>query len=332
MNMELSQKAKSFWSRPEGKTGMLFLAGIFGGIVYAWGTIVPFLVSMMQNTLHLMLLGGAVAALITIAMSPKTHMLLRMLMRWVTGVFITIDPIGILKDRLQQMRKRREDMEEQVQNVRGAVGTLKKTMEDNRRNSDRLRREAQEAQRQSIETQDPESRLRKASLAKVSANEAVRLEKANERYMDLLLRLEKIYKMLTTLGVSIDTYIQDTQNEVRQQEIQHKTIGAAHKAFSSAMRVLKGNVTEEDLYNTTMEYLADEAGRKLGEMEDMQRLAQTFMDKIDVQNGALDAEALKMFESYETKLLNPAASPAQVPAAKSTVSVPTGSYGGFFKK
>jgi hypothetical protein len=284
----------------------------------------------------MLVLAGAVGTLLYLPFSPRVRLLFRLVSRALTGFVISVDPIGILKDRLSQMTKRREEMEEQVRSVRGAVGTLKQAINDNGRTSATLKSKAHEAKNLSIAAEDPERKLRMAAQVKINTNEAARLDKANERYADLLIRLEKIYKMLTTLGVSIDTYIQDMHNEVRQQEIQHKTIGAAHKAFSSAMRVLKGNATEEDIYNTTLEFLADEAGRKLGEMEDMQRLAQTFMDKIDVENASLTDADLKMLDSYETKLLTPGAVTAQIPAAKTTVNVQsTGNskgYNGYFMK
>ena len=74
-----------------------------------------------------------------------------------------------------------------------------------------------------------------------------------------------------------------------------------------------------------MEKLAEEAGRKLGEMEDFQRLAQNFMDTIDLENGAVETEALQKLDSYEQKLLTscdsdtafllPGATAAPVPVA-----------------
>ena len=77
-----------------------------------------------------------------------------------------------------------------------------------------------------------------------------------------------------------------------------------------------------------MEHLAEEAGRKLGEMEDFQRLAQNFMDTIDLENGAVETDALEKLDAYEQKLLTSGATdtafllpgataaPVPVPAAE----------------
>ena len=54
----LGQDLKSFWSRPEGKTGMIFIGLAAAAVVYGWGTIVPFIVSMLADTLHMIYLAA----------------------------------------------------------------------------------------------------------------------------------------------------------------------------------------------------------------------------------------------------------------------------------
>ena len=102
----LGDQLKSFWSRPEGKTGMVFIVVAAGALVYGWGMIVPFIVSMLADTLHMVYLGAILAAALFVAFSSRTHLVFRLLMRAITGLIINIDPIGILKDHLSQMRKR----------------------------------------------------------------------------------------------------------------------------------------------------------------------------------------------------------------------------------
>jgi hypothetical protein len=113
------------------------------------------------------------------------------------------------------------------------------------------------------------------------------------------------------------------------------------------LAVIKGNGDERELYNATMEHLAEEAGRKLGEMEDFQRLAQNFMDTIDLENGAVETEALQKLDAYEQKLLTsgdsdtafllPGATAAPVPVPvktsgdASTATRSASDYGDMFK-
>jgi hypothetical protein len=321
----LAQNLKSFWSRPEGKTGMIFLGLGAGALVYGWGKIVPFIVSMLADTLHMLGLAAILAAVLFILFSSRTHLVFRLLMRAITSMIINIDPIGILKDHLSQMRKRREVMSQQISNVSGQIQYLKNTIDKNNAMASENMRLAAHAKKIATSTADQNEQLRMALQMKAKANQAGRLQKSNLSYQQLLNKLQNIYELLSKWAVHIDFYIEDTENEVKQAEIEYKTINAAYRAYRTALAVIKGTGDEKELYNQTMEKLAEEAGRKLGEMEDFQRLAQNFMDTIDLENGAVETEALEKLDAYEQKLLTNGASdtPFLLPGATaSPVPVP----------
>lgn len=321
----LGQDLKSFWSRPEGKTGMIFIVLAAAALVYGWGMVVPFIVSMLADTLHMIYLAAILAAVLFVIFSSRTHLLFRLLMRWITGLIIDIDPIGILKDHLSQMRKRRDLMSQQISNVSGQIQYLKNIIDKNQALANENMRLAAHAKKIATSTADQNEQLRMALQMKAKANQAGRLQKSNLSYQQLLNKLQNIYDLLAKWAVHIDFYIEDTDNEVRQAEIEYKTINTAYRAYRTALSVIKGNGDEKELYNQTMEKLAEEAGRKLGEMEDFQRLAQNFMDTIDLENGAVETDALEKLDAYEQKLLTsgatdmpfllPGATAAPVPVA-----------------
>jgi predicted nucleic acid-binding Zn-ribbon protein len=343
----LGQDIKSFWSRPEGKTGMIFIVLAAAALVYGWGMIVPFIVSMLADTLHMIYLAAILAAILFVIFSSRTHLLFRLLMRAITGLIINIDPIGILKDRLSQMRKRRDVMSQQISNVSGQIQYLKNVIDKNQALANENMRLAAHAKKIATSTADQNEQLRMALQMKAKANQAGRLQKSNLSYQQLLNKLQNIYELLSKWAVHIDFYIEDTDNEVKQAEIEYKTINTAYRAYRTALAVIKGTGDEKELYNQTMEKLAEEAGRKLGEMEDFQRLAQNFMDTIDLENGVVETEALEKLDAYEQKLLTSGATetpfllpgatsaPAPVPARKSgdapTPAKTASDYGDMFK-
>jgi predicted nucleic acid-binding Zn-ribbon protein len=325
----LSDQVKSFWSRPEGKTGMIFIVLLAAALVYGWGMIVPFIVSMLVDTLHMIGLAAILAAVLFLLFSSRVHLLFRLLMRAITGLIINIDPIGILKDHLSQMRKRRDVMSQQISNVSGQIQYLKNVIDKNAAMANENMRLAAHAKKIATSTADQNEQLRMALQMKAKANQAGRLQKSNLSYQQLLTKLQNIYDLLSKWAVHIDFYIEDTDNEVKQAEIEYKTINTAFRAYRTAMAVIKGSGDEKELYNQTMEKLAEEAGRKLGEMEDFQRLAQNFMDTIDLENGAVETEALEKLDAYEQKLLSSGGSdtPFLLPGA-TAAPVPVGAKKG----
>lgn len=332
MNMaDLTESTKSFWSRPEGKTGIIALLGLGALAVWGWSAIVGFILSMLVNTFLTIVLAVGVIVLLLVAISPRTHMIFRLLARAITGLIINIDPIGILQDRLNTIKKRRAKMSEQISQVSGQVRLLKDTIAKNKAEADKSMGEAAYAHDKATSATDEISKLSMASQVKIKANRAGRLQKANVSYQQLLTKLQSLYDLLQKWSIHLDTYIADTEDEVKQKKIEYKTINTAYSAFKGAMKAFKGSVTEEDIYDTTMEHLAENASLKLGEIEDFQRITANFMDNLDVENGAVTEKAMKELEAYQQRLLLPESQAflRTTPSSKDTIE---GNYVELFKK
>src|ERR1700730_34282 len=135
------QGLKNFWQRPEGTVGKGVL--VLGGIAAAYGfvQILPFLIAAATDTLHLaILLGaatdplhlailiGAILVLIFIVTDKRVltlgKLIFQSIMRFLTGLFIELDPIGILKNYIGEMKKNLGIMDEQLGNLNGSIRTL----------------------------------------------------------------------------------------------------------------------------------------------------------------------------------------------------------------
>ncbi|MCB0582345.1 MAG: hypothetical protein KDD10_23910, partial [Phaeodactylibacter sp.] len=64
-------KPKSFWQRPEGATGMIFLAGIVLGAGYLIATNIGWIIGLVSNTIYLAVLLIVLAALLYMVLDPK---------------------------------------------------------------------------------------------------------------------------------------------------------------------------------------------------------------------------------------------------------------------
>lgn len=96
-----NMKPKSFWSRPEGIAGLVFLMTIVGGVGFLIFSNIAFLLALAQNVFYLTLMIIAIGALVYMVADPRMRTLVwymyKSLMRTITGAFVTIDPVGILK-------------------------------------------------------------------------------------------------------------------------------------------------------------------------------------------------------------------------------------------
>src|SRR5690625_5199661 len=120
---------KSFWKRPEGVTGAIFLAGILIGAIYLVLANMSAIVALASNVLYLSLMLIGLGLLLYVVLDPRMRNLIwymyKSVMRWITGLFIQIDPIGILKSYVQDLEKNIKKLSKQIGSLRGQMRKLK---------------------------------------------------------------------------------------------------------------------------------------------------------------------------------------------------------------
>jgi hypothetical protein len=285
---------KSFWDKPEGKTGLLVaLVSLLGG-GYLLYKVLPFIIQLLENTLYASLLGGALLVLTAPLWNSNVRTLcsymFKSAMRAVTGFFVEIDPIGILKNYIQDLVKNQSQMDAQVANLRGSIGRVKSIIEKNAEDSAHSLKLAAAAKQQE----------QRAAFV-LNARKAGRLEKSNVTLQSMLSKMEFLYKNLNKLREVSDIMIQDMNSEVEVKEQERAALLAGHGAFRSAMKILKGDPDKRALYDQAMDHLADDYARKVGEIENFMEASEGFIASVDLDNLVFEQEALEKLEELEQK-------------------------------
>lgn len=285
-------KDKPFYKRPEGITGMLFLVGLLLGGGYLLYIALPTLIVLAQNTLYLVGMLLVLFAVLYMVFDPRMRTLIsysyKSIMRWFTGVFITIDPIGILKNYVQDLEKNLRKMGKQIGTIRGQMRRLKTMVKDNEQDIENNLMMAKRANEEGIERQ-----------VMLSTRKAARLRDSNAKYKELLQKLEILYRVLTKMYQNSEILLEDTKDQVKLKEQERKAIRASHSAMKSAMNVISGDNDRRILFDKALEAIADDVADKVGEMERFMEMSSNFMNSVDLQNGIFEEQGLRMLEEWE---------------------------------
>lgn len=291
--MEIQEtKPKSFWEKPEGTTGMLFLAALLIGGGYLLYLALPVLISLAANTLYLVGILAALAAVIYMILDPKMRRLVsymyKSVMRWITGLFVQIDPIGILKNYIDELKDNLGKMNRQMTELKGQMVNLKTIIETNKRQIQTdltLASKAKETDKQAIMV--------------LKARKAGRLQESNLKLEDLYKKMEILYRVLGKMYENSEIMLEDVKDQVMVKEQERKAIRASHSAMKSAMNILAGNKDQRQLFDMALESIAEDVSQKVGEMERFMEMSSNFMNSIDLQNGVFEEEGLAMLEKWE---------------------------------
>lgn len=285
---------KSFWQRPEGVTGAIFLLGLIAGggylVISNIAAITAFLGSVVNLSITLMVL----AAIVYMVLDPKMRTLVgymyKSIMRSITGWFVTIDPIGILKNYTDDLQSNLGKMSKQIGAIRGQMRKLKDIIGKNSKEIDTNLKMASRAQSQGNQNQ-----------MLLATRKAARLKESNGKYSKLHKKMEVMYRILTKMYQNSEILLEDTKDQVMVKEQEHKAIKASHSAMKSAMSVISGDPDKRAMFDQALEHIADDVANKVGEMEQFMEMSSNFMDSVDLQNGVFEEEGMQMLEKWEKK-------------------------------
>ncbi|WP_025741213.1 PspA/IM30 family protein [Aquimarina pacifica] len=290
--MENSMQPKSFWKRPEGKTGMLFMGLLGAGGLYGLYKVLPFLITIVENTLYLGVLLAVLGALIYIVLDPKMRNLIfymyKSFMRWLTGIFIQIDPIGILKSYIDDLKDNLKKMNKQIASLKGQMKRLQQIIYDNKKSINSNLKLASAAKERD-----------KKGIMILKSRKAGRLQESNLKLDGLYKKMEILYRVLVKMYENSEILLEDIEDQVMVKEQERKAVRAGHSAMKSAMNIIAGNNDKKEMFDRALEAIADDVSMKIGEMERFMEMSNNFMDSIDLQNGIFEEEGLELLEKWE---------------------------------
>ncbi|MBK7812153.1 MAG: hypothetical protein IPI50_13150 [Saprospiraceae bacterium] len=288
------EKPKTFWGRLEGIIGIVVLFGIVVGAGALLYKFLPILLSLAQNMLYLTGMLLVLGAILYMIIDPRMRTLIgymyKSIMRWITGIFVTIDPIGILKNYVEDLEENLSKMSKQIGILKGQISKLQRNVSDNSKEIENQLMMAQVARKQNQEAQ-----------MVLATRKAARLQETNEKYNHLLSKMDILSRVLTKMYQNSEILLADTKDQVKLKEEERKAIRASHSAMKSAMNVIAGNSDKRLIFDQALEHIADDVAMKVGEMERFMELSENFMNSVDLQNGVFEEEGLKMLQNYEEK-------------------------------
>ena len=118
-------------------TGALFLAAIIFGVGYVALTSISALLAFITTTMGAFISLMVLGTIVFMALDSKTRTLVSYMyksaMRWITGLFVQIDPIGILKSYVEDLKSNLTKMNRQIAQLRGQMHKLQEIILNNKK-------------------------------------------------------------------------------------------------------------------------------------------------------------------------------------------------------
>lgn len=284
---------KSALTTPEKITSGLVVGGVGALLFTLWGTILPFLIQAMENTLYFGLLVGAFILLFAVLSNKSIRtagfFLFKMTMRRMAGLVWTINPIEVMKISIGEAKQEREKLNEQIGIVSEQDGRIDLVI---RENNEKIRQKFAEANQalQMGEEYKP--------MANLAAIEAGGLQDFNQRLQPMKEHTTKVLQFLEKVHKASDFLIKEMEIKVSLKEKEYAIVKATSSAMKTAIRLFNGETDSKYAFIQAADYIQEDMGRKLGEMKRAMQLSADFVKGVDIQNGVYSEKGLALLEQY----------------------------------
>lgn len=290
----LNGKKKGFFERPEGTTGLIFMGLTALALFIAADSILPFILRVLTNTIHAMVLIGIIGAVVVLLMNDRfrtaVSTLFQLAMRKLTGLVVEIDPIGILKNYVTTLMKKLGIMEEHIGALRGQIVGLKRKIDEKVNDKEKELARA-EQYRKNSDVLNMQLHSRNAARdSEMIKNLSVNLQK-----------MEMLHSVLLKMRDKAKFLMEDTKHTVDSKEEEYKVIKSAHSAMGAARAVIMGESSQKDMFDQAMQFVADDVAMRIGEMDNFMEISKEILSGVDADMGILNDKGLAMLDEWEKK-------------------------------
>lgn len=300
-------KPKSFWQKPEGKTGGILLLAIIAAVGVGVYQLLPYLITLMQNMLYLTLLGVGFAALLYVLFDPTFRnniwTLYKMAMRKMTGMVIELDPIAIQEMHIGTLKEKRVEMDTHLSQLNGSRAAIAQVIQTNEKSKQSALTQATVAQREMVTN----PRMKNQFIFQTA--EAGRYDSANKDLIPVQSTIDVLYNTLSKVYDDSEWLVKDLESQVRINKIKYKAIKEGTNTIRAAGKFFNNTGAEQEMFLASMEYVEQDMAARVGEIDRFIQNTTTIMDSIDLKNGVMQENGVKMLAEFQntdyTSLLQP---------------------------
>jgi hypothetical protein len=229
-------KPRSFWERKEGVTGQVVGVALVCGAGMLLYRALPAIITLLENTIYASLLGVAAVALFFVITDKRFWRLgawaYMSAMRRLTQVFVEIDPIGIMKNYIEDLKRKLVDMNGRISRLSGMIRACKEEIRQNDQAKSGALGMVSEAKKKGL-----------TMVAAAQSRKAGRMAEANLTYQDLLAKMELLHRVLVKYQEVSTFLIEDMTQEVSIKERKRAMAKEAYSAMKSAIRARASSTT-----------------------------------------------------------------------------------------
>jgi predicted nucleic acid-binding Zn-ribbon protein len=238
-------KITNLWKQPGGTLAKVGLWVMGGSVLWGIYKALPYLIAFTQNVFTLTLLMLGLGCILYVVFSPEMRKILKLLYlqicRKITGLIVEIDPIAILENSINEMKKKLQTVKKRITEIGSTLAGMENKQKEYKKEFEMNVGRVKAIKEKLMKENDEKTRMALNGQLTISQNDITMLDEQIKAQADRITKTKRYLEILEKLEIAATTKIKVAENTVSHKKDEYEQAKKMKNAVQSLTSIFSSS-------------------------------------------------------------------------------------------
>lgn len=238
-------KITNLWKQPGGTLAKVGLWVMGGSVLWGIYKALPYLIAFTQNVFTLTLLMLGLGCVLYVVFSPEMRKILKLLYlqicRKITGLIVEIDPIAILENSINEMKKKLQTVKKRITEIGSTLAGMENKQKEYKKEFEMNVGRVKAIKEKLMKDNDEKTRMALNGQLTISQNDITMLDEQIKAQADRITKTKRYLEILEKLEIAATTKIKVAENTVSHKKDEYEQAKKMKSAVQSLTSIFSSS-------------------------------------------------------------------------------------------
>lgn len=239
------RKITNLWKQPGGTLAKVGLWVMGGSVLWGIYKALPYLIAFTQNVFTLTLLMLGLGCILYVVFSPEMRKILKLLYlqicRKITGLIVEIDPIAILENSINEMKKKLQTVKKRVTEIGSTLAGMENKQKEYKKEFEMNVGRVKAIKEKLMKDNDEKTRMALNGQLTIAQNDITMLDEQIKAQADRITKTKRYLEILEKLEIAATTKIKVAENTVSHKKDEYEQAKKMKSAVQSLTSIFSSS-------------------------------------------------------------------------------------------
>ena len=238
-------KITNLWKQPGGTLAKVGLWVMGGSVLWGIYKALPYLIAFTQNVFTLTLLMLGLGCILYVVFSPEMRKILKLLYlqicRKITGLIVEIDPIAILENSINEMKKKLQTVKKRITEIGSTLAGMENKQKEYKKEFEMNVGRVKAIKEKLMKDNDEKTRMALNGQLTIAQNDITMLDEQIKAQEDRITKTKRYLEILEKLEIAATTKIKVAENTVSHKKDEYEQAKKMKSAVQSLTSIFSSS-------------------------------------------------------------------------------------------